>query len=351
MGIICLFGIGGNTIACTVLWQEQTPSAPTFLLQAALIADIGTVWILYIAEAIPALEYITDALSDCQMLCSYVTIITRPLLFMAQMSSAWFIILALHSRYVIMCHPHDSEFNLSLGGARKKAVLVTVVGLLLTLPLTFDAAIHVLGEPLIHNYWYRTMYLHIVLFLVSTMLPLTFAVYYCIRLALVVRSVRHLRRHIAPSFHLANMDMTQVMLAIGAVLSICYLPQMTLSISYWITQDMMFQTHCGTLQYYLSVFSNIFISINAGGKIIILCLFARRFKSQLKNQFGFKTKEASQTGVYKCSDMSEMTLLSHMDSVNNETQTVANNMGDNPVIRLLSTVSRHDNCQKRMEYQ
>lgn len=341
MGLICLLGIGGNTTTCIVLWQEASLTAPIFLLQVALLADIATVWILFLAEGIPALEYTTDALQNCVLVCGYVTIITRPLLFLAQFSSVWFSVLALYRSYIVVCKPRSPEQALSIDLARKQAVGTVLVGLLLTLPLTFDTAIHLnANKTLFQNFWYQILYLQILLFLAAIVCPLLLAAYFCLRLALVVRSVNNLRRILIPSYRLENMDMTQVMLGIGVMLVVCSLPQIALNVSHWISKDAI-QTHCGSLHYYLQIFANLFMTINAGSKVIILCVLSRRFKSKLLQQF---CSHRQKSDVYQCADRSEMTLISHMESQSPTHTTVE----DNPVIRLLASTSTiKDYCTEK----
>lgn len=247
--------------------------------------------------------------------------------------------MALHGRTLIMCKPGLTEQAMSLGRARKQAVCIVVIGLFLTLPLTFDTALEYnKNEALVHNYWYRSIYLYTVLFLAATLIPMLAAAYFCIRLAMVVRSVHNLRRVLVPSYRLENLDMTQVILGIGVTLVICYIPQLALCVSQWVDLKTVIQSHCATLHYYLTTFSNFFISINAAMKLIILCVLARRFKAKLRQQFcvGGKDCKAGVTGgsggVYQCLDRSEMTLISHME----HTPETPVPVEDNPVIRLLS---------------
>ena len=334
MGAVILSGMATNTVACAVLWQERVLTAPVFLLQAALIADIAVLWMLFISESVPSLAYALPVLDECSVVCYYIHAITKPLLFLAQSCSLLFTLWAIMNRYVILCKPVVSTKYSDFKCARLQAVATIVVSLLFALPLTMDSAIgnpvhhdtimKSKQEPLVANKYYYDIYINGVLFLLFLVLPLLAVLYCCIKLARVMQSAKQLRRLLEPGFKMENMDITQVMLAMGVTLFICYLPKTALTVVQIIDSEMR-HYDCGELQYFLNAFSNLFISINSASKLVILHMFAKRFRASLHRNFGKPEKRAvfrNRAAIYKCGDKSEMTLMSNLECTGAEEELI-----------------------------
>ena len=125
-----------------------------------------------------------------------------------------------------------------------------------------------------------------------------------------------------------NIDITQVMLAMGVTLFICYLPKVALTIVQIIDSEMLHYA-CGELQYFLHALSNLFISINSAAKLLILYTFAKRFRASLKRNFGSVEPARRRTvkrnrapPIYRCGDASEMTLMSHVECTQPDDDTI-----------------------------
>ena len=322
MGPIILCGLVTNTIACAVLWQEKRLTAPVFLLQAVLIADIAVLWMLFISETVPSLAYVVTILQQCELVCHYIYCITRPLLFLAQACGILFTLWAIMNRYIVLCKPTMQAHYSDFGFAKKQAIATIVFALLCALPMTMDTVLRIPlvateledTELLIDNKYYFSIYINGVVFALFYFIPILAIVFYCFKLARVIQSVRNLRRILEPGYKMENIDITQVMLAIGATLFICYLPKLALTITQLVDLGS-YHTHCGDLQYYLHAFSNLFVSINASSKLLILYVFARRFRQSLRGHFcaSRKHKCKNRACIYKCGDISEMTLISDVD--------------------------------------
>lgn len=322
-GIICLFGFAGNTLSFGTLWQEKNISSSTFLLQASLIADFAVIWMLFIGDVMPALGFAVPLLRDCSIVCGYVRAVTQPLMFLGQVCVIWFTMLAIVNRYIIMCRPTHAPLLCTVDFARKQVIVTIILAVLLTLPMTFDSTILLkyqiqnttASEPLVQNHWYRIIYLNALIFILVYVVPLLGILYVSYKLFRILQSMKRLRRSLATSFKIEHTDMTQVLLTLAVSLFVCYLPLLTLKGMEWAhgKQD----NTCGQLQYYLANFSKMFMAANSSIKLFILLIFSCAFRLRTKEnvccQCSGKASDEPILGMYKCADMSEMTLMSNMD--------------------------------------
>lgn len=328
IGTLCLAGFVGNTLSFVVLWREKSHSGMTFLLQAILIGDLAVVWMLFIRDVVPGLGYVITILQDCTTVCQHVAAVTRPLLFLSRACVVWLMLHTAVSRYLTLSRPSSVSSIGTVDCARKQVVLTLVTAFVFSVPLTFDSILHVINypsatetpiiEPLYQNKWYRTIYLYVIQFALILLAPVLVIMYMTGRLLLILRSVKRLRRALVPLHKAQNMEMTQVVLTLCITLVVCYLPAIILFILEW-AQEAKETPRCGHLLYYLQDFANMFLALNSSIKIIILCLFAEKFCKGIKGVFcRRKTYESiknseSGYGMYKCQDMSEMTLISQVD--------------------------------------
>ena len=355
-GSVCLVGFGANTVCFVGLWKDKQLSPTTFLIQAIIIADFAVIWMLFVGEAMPALGYVLPVLRDCTTVCGYVKAVTRPLLFLAHVCVVWFTLLTTINRYVVMCRPTQATHVCTVDYARKKVIITIICAVLLTLPMTFDSAVTLTyqvkdsngpanttttsttQETLEENRWYRLVYLHILIMCVVYAMPILALMYLALRLWLILAALRRLRRAVAPTYRTQHMDTTQVSMTLAVVLVICYLPIIALKGVEW-ADDENGHIHnnatCGKLQYYLATFSGLFLAINSSLKLLILGLFSPSFLRRLKTYWrccccsqtdqtagkgktrGIEAKPRDTSildNMYKCADMSEMTLISHVDT-------------------------------------
>ena len=338
IGLLCLLGFAGNTLSFVVLWRERSHTALTFLLQAVLLADLAVVWMLFIRDVVPGLGYVLPLLANCTTVCQHVAAVTRPLLFLARVCVVWLMLHAAVSRYLTLSRPSSLASVGTVDCARKQVILTLVTAFFFSIPLTFDSVLHVVHEqlgadntdsmsssstivePLIHNKWYRTIYLYVVQFALLLLAPLLVIVYMTARLLQMLRSVRRLRRVLVPVHKNAqNAEMTQVVLTLCITLLVCYLPVTVLFILEWAHGLSHVDATCGHLLYYLQDFANMFLALNSSIKILIFCLFSEKFPKGVKSVFcvrrrAYQSIKNSESGFgYKCQDMSEMTLISQVD--------------------------------------
>ena len=298
LGSLCLLGFAGGTLALLVLWRERRS---VLLLVVLVLADVATLWILFVGDVMPALAYVLPLLRDCYLVCGYVTAVTAPLLLFAQFCAVWLTVLAVAHRYCCLCRPATTA-----GQWRKPVIAVVLLAVLLALPRTFDSTLLVDGGVVLSQHWlYARIYGAVLL--TALLLPLGALVYLTVRLGAALHSLRRLRRALATEH---TDDLTQLLLTLAVSLLICYCPLLALRAAEWRGTD----TQCGQLLYYLDSFSKMFVALNSALKLPLLAVFATRFGHALRDTFcGSGGSEPRVFSMYRCADASEMTLISQLD--------------------------------------
>ncbi len=324
-GFLCLMGFIGSGLSFVVLWQEKNHASITFLLEALVIADMAVIWMVFIEDVIPGLAFIIPFLRNCTYVCTRIGFVTRPLRYLAQTCVVWFTLSAAINRYVVACSPSHASLVCTLEFARKEVVLILVGAVAITVPLTFDTTLKVTYKPgdlspqvtetLVNNVLYHNLYVNGVIFIILYLLPLSCIAYLCGKLIQVLHNIKRLRRALANVYKTQNTEMTQVILTLCITLFVCYTPSLIRCIIHWTQTE--FIEICGQLNYYLDSFCKMFHALNSSMKFIIFCLFTQKFWETLKKTFCRKHLKSPTDleifGMYKCSDMSEMTLISHVE--------------------------------------
>ncbi|KAK2162574.1 hypothetical protein LSH36_96g06018 [Paralvinella palmiformis] len=326
-GVLCLFGFAGNTMAFMTIWPEKF-TVTTYLLEAIIVSDLAVVWMIFLGDCVPGLSWALQLLEDCQRVCGYVSAVTRPLLQLAQLCGVWLTLAVLVNRYLVMCR-HGAAAILQNGpsAARRHVIVIVIVATVVTLPLTVERHVDVtvddgngtLTRHLHDVYWYQLLYHDLIGTLLVYVIPLVLQLVLLMRLACVVHSVNQLRSSLATSFRLHHVDITQLVLTLSVTMVICYTPLIIEKTLLWI------QGHpamcCATLTFYLHSFARLFTALNSSMKMVLLLLFVGDFRHRLGEMltcYWASEKDTDQltTGytMYRCPDMSEMTLISNVDS-------------------------------------
>ena len=347
-GFLCLVGFAGNTLCFTVLWRQKHCTASMFLLQAILIADMVIIWMLFIEQSIPALAYVVPLLQNCSSVCQYLHRVTQPLLLLAEACLMWFTLQTVIVRYVVMCQPGYASRLCSVDWVRKQAIVTVIIGVIYFLPMTCHHVIKIrhietnstsVDVALADNWWYQLVYLHIATYLLVYLIPILLLLYFAGRLLMVLHNVKRLRQVLATAYKAQSTDLTQILLVLAIMLFLCYLPTLVLKCLAGIQvvaltstektynsnpalheqtkQQEMWNGSCGDLHYYLAAFSRMFQALNSSLKVFIFCLFAKRFREVICNAICRPAKASDANifgGLYKCADMSEMTLISNIDN-------------------------------------
>ena len=326
-GALCLTGFAANTLCFMVMWREKHSLSMSLLLQGAVVADTAVLWLLFIGDSLPALEYILPLLQGCSIACHSITVVTTPMLFFAQTCVVWLALAVAAMRYVALCKPTFSTVLCSVQCARRLLTVIVIASVVLAIPASFDTNLTTQVQAITNkthvqvssqDHWYHVLYWNIATTSMAYAIPLLCIMYIAGKLTIVLRSLRNLPRSLAAEYASQNSHLTHMILSMLVIITICYLPTVTLTVVRWTDRQM---DMCGTMQYYLHGISRLFIAINSSTKLFVFCLFVNTFRANLcmhvHGQHVSKNGENYSVfgGVYRCgNDMSEMTLISQTES-------------------------------------
>lgn len=324
-GTLCMTGFVGNVLSFMVLYQEKSHASIMFLLEALIVADIAVIWMIFIQDVVPGLAYVIPLLEGCELLaCRNIIYVTRPVLHLAKFGVVWFTVCAAINRFIITCVPSQAPLVCTVEFARKQVIVIMVAGVLLHIPFAFDNTLLIPYSDiergtdratLYQLSLYQYIYINGIVFFFALFLPLVLTAYVCIKLVKLMNSMKRIRRAVANLYKSQNTEMSQVILTLCITLCICYIPSAIKCVLYW--TQVTFEEECGHLNFYLDSFLKLFLALNSSMKIVIFLLFAQGFAETLKHHscwYDPKKKEPQIFGMYKCTDMSEMTLMSNVET-------------------------------------
>ena len=326
-GTLCLMGFAANTLCFLVMWRDKHSLSMSLLLQGAVIADTAILWLLFISDSLPALEYVLPLLHGCSVTCRSITMVTTPMLYFAQTCAVWLALAVAATRYVALCKEGFSTILCSVQCARRLLVAIVILSVILTVPVTFDtkmtsqeqATKNKTDTAMTHrDRWYHDLYWNIAITLISYVIPLMCIVYIAGKLVVFLRSLRQMPCSLAAEYTSQNSHLTHMILALLVIVTMCYLPMVALAALRLTDRNV---DTCGTLQYYLHSISRLFLAVNSSAKLFVFCLYADTFRTNLRmhvrGQHVGKNGENYSVfgGVYRCgNDVSEMTLISQLDT-------------------------------------
>ena len=323
-GTLCLMGFAANTLCFLVMWRDKHSLSMSLLLQGAVVADTAILWLLFISDSLPALEYILPMLRGCSVTCRSITVITTPMLYFAQTCAVWLALAVAVTRYVALCKEGFSTMLCSVQCARRLLVAIVILSLVLAIPVTFDTSqeqttTNTTGTYTTHrDRWYHDLYWNVAITLISYVIPLMCIVYIAAKLVMFLRSLRKMPCTLAAEYASQNSHLTHMILALLVMVTTCYLPTVALMALRLTDRN---ADKCGMLQYYLKEVSRLFLAVNSSAKLFVFCLYVDTFRTNLRmhvhGQHVGKNGENYSVfgGVYRCgNDVSEMTLISQLDA-------------------------------------
>ena len=327
-GVLCLMGFAANTLCFLVMWRDRHSLSMSLLLEGAIVAHTTVLWLLFIGDSLPALEYVLPLLQGCSVACRSIRVVIAPMLFFSQTCVVWLALAVAVTRYVALCKPALSTLICSVHCARKLLTAIVIASVILAIPVTFDANVTLQGQiatnktdavdMLSPDHWYHVLYWDIATTLLAYVIPLLVIMYMAGKLVVILRSLHKVPCSPTAEYAAQNSHLTHMLLALLVTVTVCYMPTVALTALRWTDRQ---TDTCGTLQYYLHTISRLFLAINSSTKLFVICLFVDTFRSNLcmhvRGQHVGKNGENYSVfgGVYRCGrDMSEMTLISQTDS-------------------------------------
>lgn len=286
-GVLCLFGLIGNTLSFAVLRWERHCHVATFLLQVMACADnlfLTTTGFsqMFIATAF----FLNDTLNP---LTAYIRVCVWPLVHITQMWTVWITVLVAVNRYIAICRPFQAALWCTMTHARRHVVVLAVVIVFYNLPRFFEyriesredtiyAAESIIQESRIYNILYENVLYCCFVFLGPLLILVVLNVGLVKELVLSRRRLRALQLP-GVAVDVQEQNLTLVMIIIILLFVACQTPAFLNQLLYYAIADTEYS--CGRLYYYYYHVSNIVVSANSSVNFVIYCVFRRQFRERL----------------------------------------------------------------------
>ncbi len=280
MGLLCLFGLVGNTISFLVLHKDRTTPVATFLLQVLAVVDniFLLLWMIHYSVKSYFRAY---EVTDLGAPWLYTRVVTFPLLYMAQTETIWLTVVIALNRYMAVCLPYKAPHLCTVINVYKEVIVVTAFSIAYNIPRFFEIQItHVNGTigyertSLWNSQIYKTVYVDALYYLFTFVLPLLILVFVNTRVTIAYQAIRKRKRRMTTNRRSENENnITLVMIVIVLIFILCQAPARIVQLV-WSYKF----PHCHTYQYYIIHATNVLEVLNSSVNFLIYLLCRKRFR-------------------------------------------------------------------------
>ena len=301
-GLVCAFGLIGNSLSFAVLHKYTCGNVGTYLLKALALMDN-----LFLATAAGVQMYLAMAMYfdlSTQLEPIYPAFQTYawPLTHIIQMCTVWMMVLVAGNRYVAVCRPLEAPRLCTKHNVQLEIAIMASAVVVFNIPRFFEyryvtenvTEIDTNNVTVSHEESvnvgltslriYNILYENISYCLFVFLLPLLILIFFNVHLMHDLKVARRCRKAMTSRSSNDENNITLVMIIIIIVFIVCQTPATINQILFYIVHDMQASTCTPYKQYYHV--SNLLITMNSSLNFVIYCLFRRQFQHQLWMLFG-----------------------------------------------------------------
>ena len=280
MGLLCLFGLVGNSISFLVLQKDRGTPVATFLLQVLAVVDNIFLLLWMIHYSVKSYLRVYEATTDLGATWLYIRVVTFPLLYMAQTETIWLTVVIALNRYMAVCLPYKAPHLCTVMNVYKEVIVVTAFSIAYNIPRFFEIDItHTNGTvgfertSLGNSAIYATVYTDALYYLFTFVLPLLILVFVNTRVTVAYNAIRKRKRRMTTNRRSENENnITLVMIIIVLIFILCQAPARVVQLVW------SYQSSCHSYQYYIIHASNILEVLNSSVNFLIYLLCRKRFR-------------------------------------------------------------------------
>ena len=291
-GVVCAFGVIGNSLSFAVLHKYSRNSVANYLLKGLAISDNMFLVTGSFAQMYLAMSMFFGLQSQLEPIFPYIQTYAWPLVHLSQMGTVWMTVLIASNRYIAVCKPlHAPRL------CRKRNVQMQTWGMcfcliIYNIPRCFEYSYVQSNVTLADNTTevqdenvglasfqvYNIMYENISYCLFVFLIPLLILVVLNVHLVRDLKAAQKCRKTISSRSTMEENNITLVMIVIIIVFMVCQTPASINQILYYIIQDR--EDTCSVYARFYHV-SNLLTVTNSSVNFIIYCLFRRQFQQEL----------------------------------------------------------------------
>ncbi|KAI0229586.1 FMRFamide receptor, partial [Lamellibrachia satsuma] len=301
-GLVCAFGLIGNSLSFAVLHKYTGGNVGTYLLKALALMDN-----LFLATAAGIQMYLAMAMyfnlrTQLEPIYPAFQTYAWPLAHIVQMCTVWMMVLVAGNRYFAVCRPLDAPRLCTRHNVQLEIMIMASAVCVFNIPRFFeyryvthnvttidennitswDERSENVGLTSLHLY--NILYENVSYCLFVFLLPLLILIFFNVNLMHDLKVAQRSRKAMTSRSSNDENNITLVMIIIIIVFIVCQTPATINQILYYIIDDA-HTTTCTPYKQYYHV-SNLLITMNSSLNFVIYCLFRRQFQHQLCQLFG-----------------------------------------------------------------
>ncbi|KAK2159788.1 hypothetical protein LSH36_146g03019 [Paralvinella palmiformis] len=293
-GMICVFGLIGNTLSFLVLQWEKHGHVATFLLQVMALIDNLFLLTTGFSQIYSATGTYFGWLYDPVQ--PFIQMLVWPLVHITQLGTVWITVLIAFNRYIAICKPFQAPKLCTMSRVRLQVILMVGFCVLYCVPRFFEYRIAYVHDvrinrtvpianitSLLENDYYKYIYENGLYTLIVFLAPLVMLVMLnaCLIRELWRARQRALQRQM-PAFVAVDdqeNNLTLVMVVIILVFVMCQTPALINNMLFVLAGS---QYVCGRPYFYYFHISNLLVSANSAVNFVIYCIFRKQFRERLR---------------------------------------------------------------------
>ena len=292
-GLVCGFGLIGNSLSFAVLHKYSRNNVATYLLKALAITDNLFLVTAALVQMYTAMVFYFDLIEQFVPIFPYLQNYAWPITHMVQMATVWMMVLVAANRFIAVCMPLRAPQLCTKRNVQIQLAALTTIIVLYNTPRFFEyryvyrnvtndrneTALAELNVGLTSHRLYNILYENVAYCMFVFFFPLLVLVVLNVHLVRDLKKAQQCRKALQVRSSKEENNITLVMVIIIIVFIICQTPASINQILYYMIDDSE-KMICGAYTKFFHV-CNLLITLNSAMNFVIYCLFRRQFQQEL----------------------------------------------------------------------
>ena len=298
--LLGIFGILGNLLALIVLFRQKPRVTTNVVLMVLAIMDNCVLLSAILLRSLRYLPIYTGTMRSYLDIYPHLFIMLYPWVYIFRLLDMWLTVLLTVDRYIVVCRPLHANTVCTTKRAVRDIVIIALFSVLFSIPRFFEYKLDSTNEhgfkasPLTSRRTYTVVYRIVAFFLVQYVVPLMLLVALnvlllaSLRRASVKRAI-YQRQSVKSKASSCSSSTRSVTKIVVIVVLICVLANSLALIAHLLWSLEMcwpsLQTTLASYRRYVTLYSNITVSINSASNLPIYYLCSKRFRDTIRDTF------------------------------------------------------------------
>ncbi|KAK2159789.1 hypothetical protein LSH36_146g04001 [Paralvinella palmiformis] len=292
-GLVCGFGLIGNSLSFGVLHKYSRNNVATYLLKALAVTDNLFLVTAALVQMYTAMVFYFDLVEQFVPIFPYLQTYAWPITHMVQMGTVWMMVLVAANRFIAVCMPLRAPQLCTKKNVQIQLVVLATTIVLYNTPRFFEyryvyqnvtnerneTVLVEVNTGLTAHRLYNILYENVAYCMFVFFFPLLILVVLNAHLVRDLKKAQACRKALQGRGSKEENNITLVMIIIIIVFIICQTPASINQILYYMIADTE-KTVCRAYTKFFHI-CNLLITLNSAMNFVIYCLFRRQFQQEL----------------------------------------------------------------------